>query len=63
MDHHLQEQAEVTSSRAPSRSFAKRIAETALALEVTGRASGPAAIEAAANEFVRAAPLVSRRRR
>jgi hypothetical protein len=45
-----QEQA-LAGRTAAGRSFAKRIAELALTFELTGQASGPAALEAAATEF------------
>jgi hypothetical protein len=42
------------SPRGPgARSFAKRIADHALTLELAGQASGPAALETAAEEFAR----------
>jgi hypothetical protein len=47
------EHTEEPMGRASGRSFAKRIAETALALELTGRASGAAAIDTAAADFAR----------
>ena len=47
----IEDQVEATGRAAAGRSFAKRIAELALALELTGKASGPAALEFAAQDF------------
>src|ERR1700742_772986 len=41
----------LSERNAAGRSFAKRIAELALTLELTGQATGPEALEAAAAEF------------
>ncbi len=41
----------LSERHAAGRSFAKRIAELALTLELTGQATGPTALEAAATEF------------
>jgi hypothetical protein len=41
------------TGRPANRSFAKHIAELALALELAGQAAGPQAIELAANDFAR----------
>jgi|SRR6185437_2176658 len=48
----FQQQTDEQAGRSPSRSFAKRIAEAALVLELSGRSEG-SAIEAAATEFAR----------
>ena len=42
-----------TAARPANRSFAKHIAELALAMELTGQACGPQALETAATEFAR----------
>jgi hypothetical protein len=49
----FQEQTEGHAGRPQARSFAKRIAEAALVLELSGQSDGPAAIETAASEFAR----------